>query len=116
MKLSKKLINEIEKAGFGINKQTDDDYYFSKNSPAGQDFGFEVKIGDSLEEFGSNVLNFYDAFDVSEETYYWLDSFGHGTNGAPYDMRDLYEDMEVCASFIFNLYEIIRDYQVESAR
>ena len=41
------------------------------------------------------------------ETYLWLDSDGHGKNGAPYDMKDLYEDMEACREIIYELYEIV---------
>ena len=36
----------------------------------------------------------YESFDVSEEAYLWLDNSGHGKNGAPYDMKDVYEDIE----------------------
>lgn len=31
---------------------------------------------------------------MSYETYLWLDSNGHGKNDAPYDMKDVYEDVE----------------------
>lgn len=34
----------------------------------------------------------------------WLDSDGHGINGAPYDMKDVYEDMEACQNMILELY------------
>lgn len=30
---------------------------------------------------------------MSYETYIWLDDTGHGRNGAPYDMIDVYNDM-----------------------
>ena len=47
----------------------------------------------------------YDNYDCSYEAYLWLDNTGHGTNGAPYDMKDVYEDMEACEKMIFELWE-----------
>ena len=43
-----------------------------------------------LEDLKSSVDN----YDVSYETYIWLDNEGHGTNGAPYDMLECYKDSE----------------------
>lgn len=42
-------------------------------------------------------------YDVSYETYLWLDDEGHGSNGAPYDMKDVYEDMEWWKDSLENL-------------
>lgn len=35
--------------------------------------------------------------------YLWLDDEGHGSNGAPYDMKDVYEDMEWWKDSLENL-------------
>lgn len=55
---------------------------------------YEVNSNKAIEK--ENLINalieFYNNFDVSYETYLWLDNTGHGTNGAPYDMKDIYED------------------------
>lgn len=104
-----KVIDKIRNAEFSVSHECGDQYNFGKYSPAGQDFSFSVEIGNSLSEFAQNVLNYYDDFDVCYETYLWLDSDGHGTNGAPYDMKDLYEDMEACREIIYELYEIIEE-------
>ena len=37
--------------------------------------------------------------------YLWLDETGHGRNGAPYDMIDIYNDMLECESIIEELIE-----------
>lgn len=71
---------------------------FQMFSPAGQDCNIEANIsGDTddekFESIKKEVRDFVDGFDVSTETYLWLDHFGHGQNGAPYDMKDCYEDM-----------------------
>ena len=77
----------------GDSLEYGDDWCFITSSPEGQDCVIEVR-GETFEELANAVMNWADNFDVSEETYIWLDNFGHGTNGAPYDMRDCYEDME----------------------
>lgn len=106
--LNEKLLDKIKANGWSISDYDNGAFYFSKYSPAGQDFGFEVE-GDDLDELASNIYEYYDDFDVSYETYLWLDNTGHGTNGAPYDMKDLYEDMQACEDFIIELYEIIKE-------
>lgn len=111
MKISKSLRKMIEEADFSIQHEEKSTYYFSKYSPAGQDFGFSIDTGKNIDEFAQNVLSYYEGFDVSAETYLWLGEDGHGRNGAPYDMRALYEDMEACEHIIYELYEIIEEYQ-----
>lgn len=106
--LNERLLDKIKANGWSISDYGNGSFYFSKYSPAGQDFGFEVE-GDDLDELASNIYNYYDDFDVSYETYLWLDESGHGKNGAPYDMKDLYEDMQACEDFIMELYEIIKE-------
>lgn len=85
-------------------------YMFSKTSPAGQDFSFEVDIGCDIEDFCDIVDSYYEDFDVSYETYLWLDDTGHGKNGAPYDMKDLLEDMEACKQYINDAAWIINEF------
>ena len=107
MKLTKKQIALIEKDGFSVTRDEDcDSYIFQKYSPEGQDFSFEIS-GETKEEFLKNIVDYYDGYDVSYETSLWLDDWGHGRNGAPYDMRDLYEDMEECRKYIWDLYVIL---------
>lgn len=107
MKLSKKIIKKIEEMDFSVEQECDGVYLFRRYSPAGQDFNFTINTENSIEEFAVNVLNYYEDFDISSETYIWLDSNGHGTNGAPHDMKDVYEDMETCVEYIYELYEIL---------
>lgn len=75
---------------------------FSKFSPAGQDFNTTV-TADSLEKVVQELNKTCDDFDCSYETYLWLDNEGHGINGAPYNMKHLYEDMEACLENIEEL-------------
>ena len=85
-------------------------FSFYKYSPAGQDFYFEVSVpnDDDEDTFCENVADaiytYWEDFDVSYETYLWLDEKGHGKNGAPHNMKDLYEDMQACEDMIHDLW------------
>lgn len=110
MKLSKKLTKAIKDAGFSVAHEDGDYYWFGKYSSAGQDFGFSIDTGEDIGEFAKNVLRYYEDFDASYEAYLWLDNTGHGRNGAPYDMGDVYEDMKECEGFIYKLYEVVGNF------
>lgn len=110
MKFSKKLTNAIEEAGFTIECDDSNVIGFGKYSSEGQDFHFYIDTEEDIGSFLYNILEYYNGFDVSEETYLWLDEFGHGKNGAPYDMLDVYKDMEECQGFIYELYEIVKEF------
>lgn len=86
---------------------------FQKYSTYGQDFRFTVELRGDLEDFCKEIYNYYDEFDVSYETYQCLDSSGHGTNGAPYDMMDVYNDMQECENDILELWRALKNSDVE---
>lgn len=103
----KKLFEKIKELGWKVNIESDVLVSLGKYSPAGQDFYIDIDIdmeGD-INDFIQNIYDSYDNFDVSYETYLWLGSDGHGVNGAPYDMIDVYHDMETCKNNIFKLYQ-----------
>lgn len=91
-------------------------YMFSKKSPEGQDFNFEVDIGCDIEDFLDIIDNYYQNFDVSYETYLWLDNTGHGKNGAPYEMEDVLEDMKACEQYINDIAWIVNDFIEKEVR
>lgn len=112
MKLSKKLIAEFEKHGFTVTVSVEPNttyFLFSKFSPAGQDFNIEVYAND-LDELERSLYSYWQDFDVSEEAYLWLDEFGHGKNGAPYEMIDVYYDFKECEQYCEDAYNIVRKY------
>lgn len=78
---------------------------FQKYSPAGQDFSFNIWTDDDGSSLAHDIFEYYENFDVSLEAYLWLDCTGHGMNGAPYDMKDVYEDMEACKDMVEGLWE-----------
>ena len=51
---------------------------FYKKAPKGLDFSFEVNIGDDINDFAKNIHKTFMDYDVSYETYLWLDNTGHG--------------------------------------
>jgi len=100
----KQLIEKAESLDWNVSEY-ENDIEFSKCSPAGQDFSFTIDKSDDTEEMISNVYDYYNSYDPSEEASYWLDESGHGKNGAPYDMKDLYDDMVACKEMINELYQ-----------
>lgn len=106
------LLTKAEELGWGVDCEGEMTYCLSHCSPAGQDFGFSIYRGNSPEEFLRNLYEVYKNFDCSEEAYIWLDNTGHGKNGAPRDMKDVYEDMKACENMIYDLHkELYRYYE-----
>lgn len=108
MKLKRKTIKKLERAGFSYSKENGI-HIFGKFSPYGQDFSFELNDADDIDDLARAAKKCYDNFDPSEEAYLWLDETGHGKNGAPYDMKDVYEDMEACEGFIMEVVDILEE-------
>ena len=90
-------------------------FSFEKYSPAGRDFYFEVSVQNDEDEYviydsvADAIYTYFEGFDVSHETYIWLDEEGHGKNGAPYDMSDVYKDTESCEKMIDDLWRSFYD-------
>lgn len=108
-----KIYEIAEREGWAVSHtvcQGEISFEFSKLSPAGQDFYFtrDVDYEDDedyvFSELRDAVYRYWENFDVCEETYIWLDNTGHGMNGAPEDMKDLYEDMQACEDMIHDLW------------
>lgn len=96
-----RIIEIAEENGWKVDIESNDgddfSYEFSKYSPADQDFSFEAEMKDNnVHTLLNDIEEYYDNYDCSYEAYLWLYNTGHGLNGAPYDMKDVYEDMEAC--------------------
>ena len=96
-------------------EETEIIFSFEKYSPAGRDFYFEVSVPNDEDEYviyrsvADSIYTYFEGFDVSYETYIWLDEEGHGKNGAPYDMSDVYKDTESCEKMIDELWRSFYD-------
>ena len=88
-------------------------YVLSNFSPAGQDFNIVITDPEDTEDFLDELHDAYANYDISYEAYVRLDGYGHGKNGAPYDMKDVYEDMEWCKQAIYDLWDALRKEFVE---
>ena len=110
----KKEITEIaESLNFNITISEGEDVNisFAKTSSYGQDFNFEISVDKdaSMIEIWKGLQSYQNNFDVSEEAYLWLDESGHGKNGAPFEMIDVYKDMEECKGFVTELADKVFD-------
>lgn len=109
-----RIIEIAEENGWKVDVESNDgdnfSYEFFKYSPAGQDFSFEAKMEDNnVYALLNDIKNYYNRYDCSYEAYVWLDNTGHGANGALYDMKDVYEDMEACQKMIFELWKSLSE-------
>ena len=114
MEMRERVIEVAEENGWSVDMTSNDGdnftYEFRKGSPAGQDFSFCADMEDNdVYSLINNIYERYNDYDCSEETYLWLDNTGHGKNGAPYDMKDLYEDMEACEQMMLKLHDVIAE-------
>ena len=97
-----KFIEKLEENDFNYNYDKEENKIeIGVNSPEGQDFWFTIDCDDIL----GNLYDYIEDFDADAETYIWLDSDGHGTNGAPYHMRDVLDDMEAVHDMIKEFYD-----------
>lgn len=101
------IIKIAEDLDFGVSDDGDNRYCFGKYSSAGQDFSFSLDIKEDMKSFASEVWEYYESYDVSEEASYWIDSSGHGANGAPYEAIEVIADMEECKGFIKEFYKAL---------
>ena len=100
----KQLFDKIENLDWVITEEGYSQYLLSQFSPAEQDFNIVIE-GKNVEELLESIYQAYENYDVSEETYLWLDNTGHGKNGAPYELEAVLEDMKWCKNAILELYK-----------
>ena len=110
-----KLIERIE--GFGwtvtIEDEERDLYLIGRQSPAGQDFSVCIEIKDDLSNFSDNLYDYWESYDVSYESSLWLKN-GHGINGAPYEMIEVYNDFKWCKEELYELWAYLDDFVNEN--
>ena len=101
------VIETMEKLGWTVRVTEDGrvcEFELQQYSPAGQDFNVYVEAA-CLYDLQDELNEKYENYDVSYETYLWLDNTGHGKNGAPYELEDVLEDMKWCKNAILELYK-----------
>lgn len=88
------ITDKIECLEFSVYK--DEDYIeISDTSPCGQDCSITIEL-EKLEEnsISEIIFTIQDDFDPDYEASLWIGDDGHGANGAPYNIKDIVEDME----------------------
>lgn len=112
-KIKKEMTEIAESLNFNITISEDEDVNisFAKTSSYGQDFNFEISVDKdaSMIDIWRELQSYQNNFDVSAEAYLWLDESGHGKNGAPFEMIDVYNDMEECKGFVTELADKVFD-------
>lgn len=112
-KIKKEMTEIAESLNFNITISEGEDVNisFAKTSSYGKDFNFEISVDKYASMFGiwRELQSYQNNFDVSAEAYLWLDESGHGKNGAPFEMIDVYNDMEECKGFVTELADKVFD-------
>lgn len=112
-KIKKEITEIAESLNFNItiSEDVDVNISFAKTSSYGQDFNFGISVDKDAGMFGiwRELQSYQNNFDVSAEAYLWLDESGHGKNGAPFEMIDVYNDMEECKGFVTELADKVFD-------
>lgn len=73
-----------------------------------QDFVFAIQCEEKcLQSFVIEIEDYLKNFDVDYETSLWIGKDGHGTNGAPYHIKDILDEMysakEQIAIFLYEI-------------
>ena len=75
-----------------------------KQSPQDQDFIVTIWFETDNEcDFADKLEEYWRGLDPSEEAINWIGPDGHGTNGAPYDLQGIINDMVDCKEMLREL-------------
>lgn len=104
----KKVTEIAEALGWSITVDGEDadfQYYTSY----GQDCHMNITLTEDHDLFLRRIYEEYETYDVSEETALWIDSTGHGKNGAPHDIEDILNDMKEFEAAMLELWENLKE-------
>lgn len=103
-----RIIYKVEELGWSVTKYlgvvTDVYTLMKKNSfDMLLDINIVYKDTEDPNKFIGRVGNCYQDYDVSRETMRWLSEDGHGIDGAPYYIPDVYRGVEEFESVLLTL-------------
>ncbi len=106
------IVHSAELFNWNVTTETkgnQTEFVFQRYTKFGQDFCFDIPFKhNDLYSLAENVLSYYESYDPETETYFWLDTSGHGRNGAPYHIKDILADMEEIEEKLYELYCTIK--------
>ncbi len=106
------VVQSAELHNWNVTTQTQGEkteFTFQCYTHFGQDFYFDTIFKhNNLFSLAENVLSYYENYDTDTETYIWLDTDGHGRNGAPYHIKGILADMEEIEEKLYELYCTIK--------
>lgn len=68
-----------------------------------RDYSLEIEDVRGFEDLCTKVQESYEGFDPDYETFLWIGPNGHGSNGAPYRIRDILDEQELIESKLSDL-------------
>ena len=85
--------------------EEDNNFKFLFFTPHAQDYSFQISLSNikSLKDLSKALVEQYHRIDLSYETYMRVNDSGHGVNGAPHDLREVYNDMETVEAMLWLL-------------
>ena len=90
--ISDKMRKALEKCGVDVSN-TDFGIQITYYTKHGGEEDVDVPESQCDDEAIAEWLSReYENYDVSYETYIWLDNTGHGANGAPHELEDVLAD------------------------
>lgn len=122
MKLTlENLQEQVEKLGWSM-KIYEDYVVLTTYSPEEQEHSHEITLkhlenGDvDFHSLSEDLYDCAEGFDVEENTMLWVDSDGHGKNGAPYHLKDVLKDMEWCKKQSLKLYKKVNQFIIKNSK
>lgn len=107
-KTIKRIVNFNYQNYWNVHYNSDYKYICFENYADTKNIIFET-VFISFKKLLKELKSYIDNFDVSYETYIWLDKFGHGTNGSPYEMEDVLNNTKEELSMYKTLFEDLQN-------
>lgn len=105
----KRIEKEAEKLGWDVEWYENNGepwVSFDNHAPQGNEVCIECPCK-KLSDIVDWIYNEWDNYDPSYEASLWIGNDGHGKNGAPYEMGDVYKDMCDSEDMIYDLYSTL---------
>lgn len=113
------IITEIAKKLDWSKNVTNTEIWFYTKSQAGRDFEFSISTDglETIEDLKDKIYSYYESYDISEETYLCLNSFGRGIREiyayADEELEYILTDIKWCKNAILELHDVLDEIDLE---